>query len=453
VSDSRSKKIEYPRALAIRVLTRVLSDKQPLDEALANVSGEVSPAALGWLQDVCAGTLRWKGRLDWVIDSVALKKKPSGWLRKALLIAAYQLIAQDRRNVGAVVSETVDLIKDREGKAPAHFANACLRKVGEHAQRWRNWSYPAPESAIASAGQSTTQTAGQSAPQSTPQSTDDKQALQKEILAWASFPDWLWYRLVKQHGLQWAQAYAQASLERPELWIRSRNSEWKPEWAKEGPVPNSWQSTEGGGIVDRSGFKEGQFIVQDISSQILIAEITARVKAQFRMQSVKALDLCAAPGGKSIGMAWNGFEVTSTDRNAHRIPILQQSVSRAAPEIRVESWEQVDHLGRMDFIWIDAPCSGTGILRRHPDVRWLRKEDELKGLMETQRKLLRETWEKVPPGGFLAYSVCSVLREEGPEAILSVGLENFKVQEWFLCPHLAPFGDGFWAALFYKNPA
>ena len=76
----------YPRDIAVRVLTRVLSDREPLDEALAAISGQVSPAARGWLQEVCSGTLRWRGRLDQVIDSTALKKKPSGWLRKMLLI-------------------------------------------------------------------------------------------------------------------------------------------------------------------------------------------------------------------------------------------------------------------------------------------------------------------------------------------------------------------------------
>ena len=79
----------YPRDIAVRILTRVLSDHQQLDEALAAISGEVSPSARGWLQEVCAGTLRWKGRVDLALDSIALKKKPSGWLRKVLSIAAY----------------------------------------------------------------------------------------------------------------------------------------------------------------------------------------------------------------------------------------------------------------------------------------------------------------------------------------------------------------------------
>src|SRR5688572_10265357 len=99
--------MNYPREIAVRVLTRVLSDQKPLDDSLAELGHALAPDARAWLQEVTSGTLRWKGRLDWILDSAALKKKPTGWLRKILLIGAYQLIAQERTHPGAVVSETV----------------------------------------------------------------------------------------------------------------------------------------------------------------------------------------------------------------------------------------------------------------------------------------------------------------------------------------------------------
>ena len=133
-----------------------------------------------------------------------------------------------------------------------------------------------------------------------------------------------------------------------------------------------------------------------------------------------------------------------------RIPLLMQNIQRVAPNIEVAKWEEVDQLGKKDLIWVDAPCSGTGILRRHPDVRWLRQEKELPGLIQTQRSLLRDAWGRVPSGGYLAYSVCSVLKEEGPEAVEKTGLKSFIVREWFLCPQTPPSGDGFWAALLRK---
>ncbi|MFZ9596175.1 MAG: transcription antitermination factor NusB, partial [Bdellovibrionia bacterium] len=97
--------MRHPRSLAVRVLTRVLSDREPLDEVLQALAEETPPASQAWLQEVCSGTLRWRGRLDGVIDSCAVKKKPSGWLRKVLLIAAYQLVVQERPPAAWVVSE------------------------------------------------------------------------------------------------------------------------------------------------------------------------------------------------------------------------------------------------------------------------------------------------------------------------------------------------------------
>ncbi len=413
--------MKFPRSLAIQVLVRVLSEHEPLDEVLSVAAKELPQNGLPWLQEICSGTLRWKGRLDWILDSLAVKKKPSGWLRKILLLAAYQLVVQDRAPAAAVVSETVSEVKAKEGQAPADFANACLRKVADHALKWRHLPFPA--------------------------GSVEKQA------SWASLPEWLWVKLVNQQGLEWAQAYALASLERPILWIRKPlgaenlgGSEILP-----GPVEGSWYATSGGLVTDRPGFHEGDFIVQDISSQHLISEITSHIRKAISKNSLSVLDLCAAPGGKSVGLAWSGFQVTATDRVTSRLPRLRETVARvASAKIEVVSWDQLEDDWDKDLIWIDAPCSGTGILRRHPDVRWLRKEKELPCLIQTQRELLRMAWEKLLPGNYLAYSVCSVLQEEGPEAIHSLGLGTFMVENWFLSPQSSLQGDGFWAALLRK---
>lgn len=411
--------MSYPRSLAVRVLTRVLSEHQPLDEALAAVSGEVPPSTYGWLQEVCAGTLRWKGRLDLILDSVAFKKKPSGWLRKVLLIAVYQLVVQERIQAALVVSETVDEVKSKEGKQPAQFANACLRKIAEHSSDWRTQPF-APEAPV------------------------------KEQAQWASLPLWLWTQLVKDHGIEWATSYAQASLERPTTWVRSQSKDWNPSWAQAGQIPSSWQVTEGGNLTLKSGFSDGQFIVQDISSQFLIHEISQKVRAGD--QKLKMLDLCAAPGGKSVGMAWNGFEVIAMDHSLPRTALLRQTVERTQASVTVQDWDHLKNISNMDLVWLDAPCSGTGILRRHPDVRWLRQEKELQALSQTQSDLVKQAWKKVTPGGFLVYSVCSILKEEGSGLFEKVKLPGSEiVAVWALSPQESPYGDGFWACLFKKS--
>ena len=416
----------YPRAVAVRILARVLSDHEPLDEALAAVSGEVTPEGRAWLQEVCSGTLRWKGRLDQAIDAIALKKKPTGWLRRAILVGAYQLVGQDRTSPGATVSETVNIIKKKEGEAPAKFANALLRRIAEDAERWR--ALPFPE-------------------RGKPESD--------EAASWASLPEWLWKRIVRDRGIEWSRAYAQASLERPQIWIRGRDAKTPPlEGAEAGPVAGSWRSPpQSSGAVHRwDGFVEGRFFVQDISSQTLVDGISAEVKRACGSKTPRALDLCAAPGGKSVGLAWSGIDVTATDRDETRVALLRQTVERVAPEVKIVPRAAIDALELQDLVWVDSPCSGTGILRRHPDVRWLRQERELASLALVQLELLREGWSKVRPGGFLAFSVCSVLVEEGADAVARAGLTGAtEIKRWELAPQLEPYGDGFWAVLLQKS--
>ncbi len=424
-----NKKLEsrYPRELALRVLTRVLSEGQPLDEVLASVSGEVEPPARGWLQDVCSGTLRWKGRLDLAIDSTALKKKPTGWLRKVLLVTAYQLIVQERTAQGRVVSETVDLVKRKEGEAPARFVNAALRRISEHSAEWREAPFPARASV-------------------------------EEQARWASLPVWLWKRLLKEQGEVRAREFAQACLERPSLWIRSRDPESGLPGAESGGFPGAFRLDAAelppGPVHSWPGFKEGAFVVQDVSSQVLIEQATAELgQAGVAVKGARALDLCAAPGGKSVGLAWAGFQVTASDApGSPRMALLRQTVERAAPAISVVDGEKVAGLDPFELVWVDAPCTGSGILRRHPDVRWLREERELSGLAQVQAEVLRKGWERVKPGGYLLYSVCSVLEEEGAGRLKAVGLENAElVRSWNLWPFEGSRGDGFQGFLIRKK--
>ena len=467
--------VRYPRPLAVKVLTRVLSGREALDEVLSTLesgpgqSGQKEPlnaAQMAWLQEICSGTLRWKGRLDSILDTLSLKKKPSGWLRKVLLLAAYQLLAQDRVHPGAVVSESVALIRKEEGEAPAKYANACLRKISDHVEQWRSQPFP-----------------GVSSPQAA---------------QWASLPPWLWTRVVKQHGEDWAVGFSRACLERPELWVRKKtdsdsaasysdgnkaqiedsdenklrtdgNLDRNKIQSENSAVPNKSFKLTGEKISDLPGLKEGELIVQDISSQTLVTEMAAEARNILNGKPIHVLDLCASPGGKSIALAWEGFQVTATDRVAKRMPLLRENISRAAPSVQVVEWEDREKLGtesatnetgghtvsltsmQPNWIFVDAPCSGTGIIRRHPDVRWLREEKELAALTKTQEELLSYAMDRVAPGGLVSYSVCSILSEEGPEILSRLKLEDHVVKTWFLAPHIAPHGDGFWGVLLRKT--
>lgn len=412
-----------PRSKALWVLTRVLSDHQALDEALALALPEVSPERRPWLQDVCSGTLRWKGRLDLAIDAAALKKKPTGWLRKALLIGAYQLIGQERREAALVVSESVDWIRAKEGGAPAGFANAVLRRIAEQADHWRDAQ--APKELATDAG-----------------------------AAWASFSPWLWQRLLADHGKEWGVAFSQAALKRPVLWLRLAPGASPPGEDVEGPVEHAWEAPTGGPLQAWEGFEQGRWIVQDISSQLLVQEVVRQLRKRG-LATGRALDLCSAPGGKAIGLAWEGFDVDATDLSEARLKKVVENAKRTMTEGRVHAIPKSEISGVYDLVWVDAPCSGSGIVRRHPDVRWnFADARALTSLLASQAQVFEEGWERVRPGGFFVYSVCSVIKAEGPELLQAMGEKLAGVQaplaQWSLAPHEPPYGDGFWACLLQK---
>jgi 16S rRNA (cytosine967-C5)-methyltransferase len=412
-------------------LARVLTHGQALDEVIEEVARleKLNSEQRGWLLEVCAGTLRWKGRLELLLDQLCAKKKPTGDLRRALLIGAYQLVAQERTSPGAVVNETVEFVKSREGVAPSKFVNAILRRVAETAAEWRTTPFR-------------------------------KEFSPAEQAAWASLPEWFWKKLVHDHGLEWAVAFAEASLERPNLWVNVKPGE-KLGVAEEdiqlSPELAGAAQVRARAAVDQwPGFGEGKFFVQDVSSQKLVLEAMKEISPDTSSASqVTAWDVCAAPGGKSIAMAWLGARVTATDANDRRLPMLRENVLRTAKDqISVTDLKSVQ-VGEQEFdlVWIDAPCSGSGIIRRHPDVRWLRKSEEVKALEKTQLDIIQQAWGHVRKGGCLAYTVCSVFKEEAFESRMPAALKGqFEVvRTWDLAPHLAPHGDGFQGVLIRKK--
>src|SRR5690606_32766614 len=181
----------------------------------------------------------------------------------------------------------------------------------------------------------------------------------------------------------------------------------------EGPVRGSARLKDGereGPVTELPGFAEGKWIVQDLASHILVDRFSKILRSSHGEGAV-LLDLCAAPGGKSVAMACEGFQVTASDRDRSRLRLVDENARRTRAKIQIE--ESGEAVWDRDYsaIWIDAPCSGSGILRRHPDVRWIRKEPELEGLKKTQRGLLEKAFSKLPPGGLLFYSVCSLFKE------------------------------------------
>ena len=150
-----------------------------------------------------------------------------------------------------------------------------------------------------------------------------------------------------------------------------------------------------------------------------------------------------------MALSWGGAQVTATDRDldSARVGRLRENIARVAPDVKVVA--KTDIAQDYDAVWVDAPCTGSGVLRKHPEIRWQREEKDLHALLEMQSTLLHEGAKALRSGGALIYSVCSVLSEEGRAQIERFAKGSpFRVEhEWSFAPQEAPHGDGFYGAL------
>ncbi|HRO03327.1 MAG TPA: RsmB/NOP family class I SAM-dependent RNA methyltransferase, partial [Terricaulis sp.] len=159
------------------------------------------------------------------------------------------------------------------------------------------------------------------------------------------------------------------------------------------------------------GFADGAWWVQDAAAALpamLLGDVAGK----------RVLDLCAAPGGKTLQLAAAGAHVTAVDKSAARLERLRENLARTKLQAEIIAADALEfRAAPFDAILLDAPCSSTGTLRRHPDVAWLRRPTDIRTLAELQAKLIDAAGALLKPGAPLVYAVCSLEPEEGPGAI------------------------------------
>ncbi len=164
------------------------------------------------------------------------------------------------------------------------------------------------------------------------------------------------------------------------------------------------------------GFTEGQWWVQDAAAA-LPAKLFGDLKGK------RIVDLCAAPGGKTAQLIHGGADVTAIDRSPNRVARLRENLARLGLEASTavaDATEWQPEHADFDGILVDAPCASTGTIRRHPDVAWLKQDEDITALSALQAKLLRKSVSLLKPGGTLVYCTCSLEPEEGEMAIASL---------------------------------
>lgn len=350
------------RAYALGLLTRVLGEKQTLDEAVAAQPYTGGEADGRFATLLVLSVLRHLGQLDGVIAHYLEKKIPAKRVAvmHALRLGVVQLLLLDTPP-HAAVNETVALVKKGKDAALAGLVNAVMQKIAQERP-----TLPA---------------------------------------ATCNLPEWLAARWSAWYGAEAVAAMAETALLRPALDLQSA----QPMDAALRLDPLMLRLPADHPPVEHlPGYAEGAFFVQDIAASYpvrLLGEVTQR----------QVLDLCAAPGGKAMQLIQAGGFVTAVDRSAPRMRLLKANLARMGMEANritadVLAWEPSR---QYDAILLDAPCSATGTWRRHPEVVQNVTEKDITELAVLQRQLLARAWNWLKPGGRLVYCVCSLEREEG----------------------------------------
>lgn len=224
-------------------------------------------------------------------------------------------------------------------------------------------------------------------------------------------PDWLWQAWTKAYGAETCRQIAAQHLETPPLDLTARDDPHAVAGALGGIVlPTGSVRLERAGVVtELAGYAEGAWWVQDAA-----AALPARLLGDVR--GLRVIDLCAAPGGKTAQLAAAGAEVIAIDAEPARLARVAENLVRLRLKAELIAADATAWAppAPADAVLIDAPCSATGTIRRHPDVPWLKAATDLAALNALQDRLLAAAVRMVRPGGRIVYCVCSLQDEEGP---------------------------------------
>jgi 16S rRNA (cytosine967-C5)-methyltransferase len=402
-SNRKSAGPTAPRMIAIRVVERVQRAGAYADLALhhALVQSRMPPADRGLATELVYGTLRWRGRLDYLISQV-LDRDPSKLeplVMSTLRVGAYQLFFSDRIPATAAVDEAVRCVRALGLERATGFVNAILRRLAREGDQ------------IELPGL-------------------DGDPLE-HLMHTCSLPKWLAERWLEQYGLEEASKLAMAINEPAPVTIRvnrtqTTRDEMLAELRERYPDAAPCRHASYGIVLGRGdaghdpAFVSGKFSLQDEASQLVVDLLDPQ-------PGERILDTCAAPGTKTAAISerldGNGH-VLALDRHGGRLRLIGRGMRRlglgGVATLERDASKGLEDLakdGLFDRILVDAPCSGLGSLRRNPDARWRVQPEDFESLAKLQRSILESAASVLRPGGSLVYSTCTVTPEEN-EAII-----------------------------------
>ena len=362
------------RAAALTLLGGVLREGKAIDTRFQKIAGKLEPRDRAFVRHLVATTLRRVGQIDAVLKTFTTRPPPPP-VEDILRLGAAQILFLETAP-HAAVDTSVDLVKRARQPRFTGLVNAVLRKVvatGQSLVAEQNWPR-------------------------------------------LNTPGWLWDGWTKAYGETTAHRMGEAHLSEAPLDLTVKDQATAQDWAAQLNAEllptGSLRHTAPGMVQELPGFAEGAWWVQDAAAA-LPARILLQVLGAGADKSVA--DLCYAPGGKTLQLAAAGCAVTSVDSSEKRLLRVQENLTRMSLSADVlhadvMTWTPPQ---LFDAVLLDAPCSATGTLRRHPDLGYLKKRKDILAYPTTQTALLRRAATFLKPGGVLVYAVCSLEPEEG----------------------------------------
>jgi 16S rRNA (cytosine967-C5)-methyltransferase len=365
------------RQVALDLIGGVLRRKRPLDDAIEDHSAmaELSVRDRAFARLLVATVLRRLGQIDALIDDcLNTPLAPRAAVIHDILRLGISQLLFLRTPPHAAVATSVDLAHARGFLTHKGLVNAVLRRL----------------------------------------SVEGPVRVERQDAARLNTPDWLWQSWARAYGEDRARAIAVAHLKEAPLdvTLRGEDDAWCEKLQATKLPTGSLRRPAGGSVTALPGYAEGAWWIQDAAASLPVRLFDGVAGRQV-------IDLCAAPGGKTAQLASAGARVTAIDRSTRRLDRLVANLSRLSLPVSAIAADALSWRPDQpaDAVLLDAPCTATGAIRRHPDVPHLKHPEDVARLAVVQENLLRAAVDMLRPGGTLVYCTCSLEPEEGPQRV------------------------------------
>lgn len=409
------------REIALEILMEITREKEYSHIAIRNALDKIQyfpKQERAFINRLVEGTVEYQLRIDYVLNQFSSVKvqKMKPVIRNILRSGVYQLLFMDGVPESAACNEAVKLAQKKGFYSLKGFVNGVLRTVAREKDQI---TYP-----------------------------DRSTHLSEYLSVYYSMPSWLVERWLGEYGPQVTENMLQDFLKDRPTTIRCQLHRMNPELTikslqeqgvkveKAPYLPYAWYLSEYSHLAGLKSFVMGRFVVQDVSS-MLVGEAADVKKGDY------VIDLCAAPGGKSLHVAdkMEGFgHVDARDLTDYKVELIQENIRRtdvinvgaSRKDATVLDKESIE---KADVVLADVPCSGLGVIGKKTDIKYRTDPEKIRELVVLQRQILHNAASYVKPGGVLIYSTCTITREENQENIQWF-LENYPYELESLDPYL-----------------